>query len=374
MLWLNKPAPTHESNQSTYVARLFVTASNTNNAYSYGVDSNCDFHQLEAITTTTKPLQPLGMTPSALAIDKEGRRLYIVCSDADTVAVVDIAQAPSRVLGFIPTGWYPTSVALSHDGHTLYVTNAKGQGAGPNDSGFYPNPTRTDNNFVNVVVGNAEVLSELLNMGVPLSGKLVERDGKLNSRHRGGVRRRARRWRARRPRRAGARSDHGDENDLYARPLPAPRRRRLGAPAGAALVRGPNLKKKIYSPNQVLAVAFLGGPMAMVYVLWKNFQTLENPHGMHQILFWGSIFIVALMLFSPLLPNSRLDVVIPFAYPLAAWSLAESFQMSKQAIADSQIYEFQSAWNVIAVSIVFLVAMVVVTVTWFSVLVAVEVI
>jgi hypothetical protein len=112
----------------------------------------------------------------------------------------------------------------------------------------------------------------------------------------------------------------------------------------------------------------------MVYVLWKNFQTLENPHGMHQILFWGSIFIIALLLFSPLMPNSRLDFVIPFAYPLAAWSLAESFQMSKQAIADSQSYEFQSAWNVIAVSIVFLVAMVVVTFTWLFVLVTVGVI
>ena len=110
--------------------------------------------------------------------------------------------------------------------------------------------------------------------------------------------------------------------------------------------------------------------MAMVYVLWKNFQTLENPHGMHQIPFWGSIFVVALLLFSPLLPNSWLDFVIPFAYPLAAWSLAESFQMSKQAIADSQAYEFESAWNVITVSIVFLVAMIVVAFTWFFVLVA----
>jgi hypothetical protein len=125
------------------------------------------------------------------------------------------------------------------------------------------------------------------------------------------------------------------------------------------------LKRKIYSPNQVLAAAFLGGPIAMVYVLWKNFQALENPHGMQQILLWGSIFIIALMVFSPLLPNSWLDFVIPFAYPLAAWSLAESFQMTKQAIADSQDYEFQSAWNVIAVSMVFLVAMIVVAFIWF---------
>ena len=110
--------------------------------------------------------------------------------------------------------------------------------------------------------------------------------------------------------------------------------------------------------------------MAMVYVLWKNFQTLENPYGMHQILFWGSIFVITLMVFSPLLPNSRLNYVIPFAYPLAAWSLAESFQMTKQAIADSPAYEFQSAWNVIAVSMVFLVAMIVVAFIWFFVLVA----
>ena len=39
-----------------------------------------------------------------------------------------------------------------------------------------------------------------------------------------------------RARRTRARSDHGDEDDVYARPLPPPRRRRAGAPAGAAAV------------------------------------------------------------------------------------------------------------------------------------------
>ena len=120
-----------------------------------------------------------------------------------------------------------------------------------------------------------------------------------------------------------------------------------------------------------MAASFLGGPMAMVYVLWKNFQTLENPHGMQQILIWGSIFIIALMLFSPLLPNSWLDYVIPFAYPLAALSLAENFQMSKQAIADSQTYEFQTIGNVIVISILFLLAMLVVSFAWFFALVTV---
>src|SRR5580704_1301473 len=160
-------------------------------------------------------------------------------------------------------------------------------------------------------------------------------------RHRGLVRRRARRPRARRARRAGARPDHGDEDDVYARPLPPPRRRRLGAAIGAALVRGLNLaKKKIYSPNQVMASALLGGPMAMVYLLWKNFQVLENPHGMRQILIWGSIFIITMIGFAPLLPANWPDYALPIGYSLGARSLAESFQLSKQAIGESQDYEF----------------------------------
>ena len=130
-------------------------------------------------------------------------------------------------------------------------------------------------------------------------------------------------------------------------------------------------KQKIYSPNQVLAASLLGGPMAMIYALWKNFQTLENPHGMRQILIWGSIFIIVMMLFSPLMQNGWQDYVLPFGYSLAGWSLAKNFQMSKQAIAASQTYGFQSAWNVIAVSVVFLVAMIIVAFTWFMVLVAV---
>ena len=39
--------------------------------------------------------------------------------------------------------------------------------------------------------------------------------------------------------------------------------------------------------------------------------------------------------------------------------------MSKQAIGGSQDYEFQSNWNVIAVSIAFLFAMILVTLTLF---------
>lgn len=141
LLWLNKPAPTEEmesGNQSPYVARLLIAAASTNNVYSYGVTANGAFRQIEAINTSITPLQPLGMTPSALAVDQSGKLLYIVCSDANTIAVVDISNVPTRILGYIPTGWYPTSVTPLHDG-TIAILNGKGRGSKPNPHG--PNPT-----------------------------------------------------------------------------------------------------------------------------------------------------------------------------------------------------------------------------------------
>ena len=43
---------------------------------------------------------------------------------ANAVAVADITEARSQVLGFIPTGWYPTAARALADGR-LYVRDAK---------------------------------------------------------------------------------------------------------------------------------------------------------------------------------------------------------------------------------------------------------
>ncbi len=137
MLWINRPAPT-ESGESTYAARLFVAAGNTNNVYSLGVTADGQLTMLETINVSMTPMHPLGMTPSALATDKRGSRLYVVCSDANAVAVADIAAPRSRVLGFIPTGWYPTAVSVVGE-NELAIVNGKGLGSQPNPHG--PNPT-----------------------------------------------------------------------------------------------------------------------------------------------------------------------------------------------------------------------------------------
>ncbi|MGA7415583.1 MAG: bifunctional YncE family protein/alkaline phosphatase family protein [Bryobacteraceae bacterium] len=139
MLWLGKPAPVEEDNESPYRARLFVAAANTNNVYTFGATSNGEFKPLEAISTALTPFQPFGMTPSALALSNDLKRLFIACSDGNTVAVADITAPHSRVLGFIPTGWYPTSVATMAD-DSLVILNGKGLGSHPNPHG--PNPSK----------------------------------------------------------------------------------------------------------------------------------------------------------------------------------------------------------------------------------------
>ncbi|MBV8553883.1 MAG: bifunctional YncE family protein/alkaline phosphatase family protein [Acidobacteriaceae bacterium] len=137
MVWVNKPAPAEE-NQSTYVARVFVAAANTNNVYSFGVTQSHELTLLEGINVSMTPMHPLGMTPSAVAVDKDGKRLYVVCSDANAIAVINIESAHSRVEGFIPTGWYPTAARVLNDGQ-LVMLNGKGLGSKANPRG--PNPT-----------------------------------------------------------------------------------------------------------------------------------------------------------------------------------------------------------------------------------------
>jgi hypothetical protein len=132
-------------------------------------------------------------------------------------------------------------------------------------------------------------------------------------------------------------------------------------------------KKKLFTPNQVLACSFFGGPMAMIYALWKNFQMLERPRDMQHILFWGSLFIVSLLLFSPFIPDWA-EIVIPIAYSLASRSIAQNHQMTKEEIRNSADYEFQPISRVVVVSAVFFAAFVALTFAFVLALIAAGVI
>ena len=53
--------------------------------------------------------------------------LFVANANTNNLAVVNVKEpGGSAPLGFIPAGWYPTSVRLARDGKTIYVANGKG--------------------------------------------------------------------------------------------------------------------------------------------------------------------------------------------------------------------------------------------------------
>jgi len=71
-----------------------------------------------------------GVIPFGLALSPDGRRLYAAESGVNAVAVIDTDH--NQVLGHLPVGWFPSKLAVSRDGRSLIVANAKGFGSGPN--------------------------------------------------------------------------------------------------------------------------------------------------------------------------------------------------------------------------------------------------
>ena len=104
--------------------RLFVANSGSNS-----VSVIEDGKVTETIKTSLDPKALVGSTPDALVISHDGKRLYVANADNNDVAVIDISEkGDSKTLGFIPTGWYPTALAISPDDRKLFVGTGKGLG------------------------------------------------------------------------------------------------------------------------------------------------------------------------------------------------------------------------------------------------------
>lgn len=74
-----------------------------------------------------------GTFPNALAQTPDGARLFAADASLDAVAVYSMEKRPlpsSQPMGFIPTEWYPTALAVQNG--ALLIASGKGQGTGPN--------------------------------------------------------------------------------------------------------------------------------------------------------------------------------------------------------------------------------------------------
>ncbi|MGI8508611.1 MAG: bifunctional YncE family protein/alkaline phosphatase family protein, partial [Gemmatimonadaceae bacterium] len=123
-------------------SRLFVASGSTDQI------SVLDTRHREIVTKLLDrpPAGPReGSTPNALALSSDGTRLFVAEADNNAVAVFDLssgaagiasAHGDDRLIGRIPTDWYPTALIAAHD--TLLVLSGKGHGTAPNPDG--PDP------------------------------------------------------------------------------------------------------------------------------------------------------------------------------------------------------------------------------------------
>lgn len=94
---------------------------------------------VETLDTALFPGSPSGSTTNSLAYDASKKILYVANADNNCVVAFNVAKPGSSYsLGFIPTGWYPTSVKLIDK--KLWVANGKGFESKANP--FGPSPLR----------------------------------------------------------------------------------------------------------------------------------------------------------------------------------------------------------------------------------------
>jgi DNA-binding beta-propeller fold protein YncE len=94
---------------------------------------------VETINTAIDPKAPNGSTPSSLALSPDESVLFVANANTNDLAVFNVKEpGESTPLGFIPVGWYPTSVRVSRDGKTLWVANGKGGTSKANRDGPMP--------------------------------------------------------------------------------------------------------------------------------------------------------------------------------------------------------------------------------------------
>jgi DNA-binding beta-propeller fold protein YncE len=118
-----------------------------------------------------------GVQPVGLALSPDGRFLYVAEAGVNAIGVIRVEGKQGRLVGHIPTGWWPSSVQVSADGRTLYVANARGRGAGPNLVGESRSPKFSVLGTVNIIATPGESQLEAFTARVYKNNGFADSDG-----------------------------------------------------------------------------------------------------------------------------------------------------------------------------------------------------
>ena len=125
------PAVGGSSPNSLAVAGDYVFVSNGNNDNISVISMKTD-SIVSTIALKPEPRMAAfrGVIPFGLSVSPDGKQLFVAESGINAVGVIDVASL--KVLGHLPTAWFPSKVQVSPDGSKLLIANAKGFGSGPN--------------------------------------------------------------------------------------------------------------------------------------------------------------------------------------------------------------------------------------------------
>jgi YVTN family beta-propeller protein len=140
--WMVDSHPT-EMVQSADGGVLYVACANSTAVH---VIDTATGKTLEVIRAALYAQADNGNTPNSLSLSPDGKVLLVANADNNNVAVIDVSdRGRSRSLGFIPVGWYPTSVRFNAKGDKIYVASGKGLSPKANRQGPRPGaePPRT---------------------------------------------------------------------------------------------------------------------------------------------------------------------------------------------------------------------------------------
>ena len=156
---------------------LYVANANSNTV---SVVDTANRKEVEAISTALHPKSPIGSTPNAVALSTDERTLFIANADNNNVAIVDVSKrGAASVKGFVPTGWFPTSVRASRDGRRIFVANGKGVASFANPKG--PSPYRRRDANVEYIGSMLRGTVSFIDLPTPVRLKQLTRKVYANS-------------------------------------------------------------------------------------------------------------------------------------------------------------------------------------------------
>ncbi len=127
--------------------RLFVSNASLNTVSVINTESG---RVEETLSASLYPNSPPGSTPNALALSPAEDFLLVANADNNNLAVFARQQGqPTRSAGFIPVGWYPTSVRVHPTTSRIFVANGKGESSLANPQGPRPGrPTLSTTQYI----------------------------------------------------------------------------------------------------------------------------------------------------------------------------------------------------------------------------------